>query len=87
MVNPTMLKEKDWKGITALTKAAVSSMLGYTLKHIEINSGQKCTGSFFVLAELGIEFLKKHGRGTQHYRRRQLYGTRRIPSGQAWNPF
>ena len=64
MVNPTMLKEKDWKGITALTKAAVSSMLGYTLKHIEINSGQKCTGSFFVLAELGIEFLKKHGRGT-----------------------
>lgn len=64
MVNGAMLKEKDWKGITALTKAAVSSMLGYTLKHIEINSEWEGTGSFLVFAQLGIDFIKYHGKGT-----------------------
>lgn len=64
MVNGAMLKEKDWKGITVLTKAAVSSMLGYTLKHIEINSEQESTDSFLVYAQLGIEFIKYHGNGT-----------------------
>lgn len=64
MVNGAMIKEKDWKGITLLTKATVSSMLGYTLKHIEINSELESTDSFLVFAQLGIDFIKYHGKGT-----------------------
>ncbi|MBO5302679.1 MAG: bifunctional 4-hydroxy-2-oxoglutarate aldolase/2-dehydro-3-deoxy-phosphogluconate aldolase [Lachnospiraceae bacterium] len=38
MVNGDMVKAKDWDGIAALTREAVSTMLGFTLKHIGINN-------------------------------------------------
>lgn len=38
MVNGDMVKAKDWEGITRLTKEAVATMLGFTLKHIGINN-------------------------------------------------
>jgi len=38
MVNDELLKNKDYAGITALTKKAVDIMLGFTLAHIGINA-------------------------------------------------
>lgn len=38
MVNDELLKNRDYAGITALTKKAVNIMLGFTLAHIGINS-------------------------------------------------
>ena len=38
MVNKDMIAAKDWAGITALTKEAVSTMLGFTLLHIGVNN-------------------------------------------------
>ncbi|PKM62678.1 MAG: 2-dehydro-3-deoxyphosphogluconate aldolase [Firmicutes bacterium HGW-Firmicutes-21] len=38
MVSDELIKNKDFAGITALTKKAVSLMLGFTLAHIGINS-------------------------------------------------
>ena len=38
MVNKDMIAAKDWAGITALTKEAVSTMLGFTLLHVGVNN-------------------------------------------------
>ena len=38
MVNGDMVKTKDWEGITRLTKEAVATMLGFTMKHVGINN-------------------------------------------------
>lgn len=38
MVNGDMVKAKDWDGITVLTREAVSTMLGFTIKHVGINN-------------------------------------------------
>ena len=38
MVNGDMVKAKDWAGITKLTKGAVATMLGFTIKHVGINN-------------------------------------------------
>ena len=38
MVNGDMVKAKDWAGITKLTKEAVATMLGFTIKHVGINN-------------------------------------------------
>lgn len=38
MVNKDMIAAKDWNGITALTKEAVSTMLGFRLLHVGVNN-------------------------------------------------
>ena len=38
MVNGDLVKAKDWAGITALTKEAVTNMLGFQLRHVGINT-------------------------------------------------
>ena len=38
MVNKDMIAAQDWAGITALTKEAVSTMLGFTLLHVGVNN-------------------------------------------------
>lgn len=38
MVNKDMINAKDWDGITALTKEAVATMLGFKLLHVGINN-------------------------------------------------
>lgn len=38
MVNKDMIAAKDWAGITKLTREAVSTMLGLTIKHVGINT-------------------------------------------------
>lgn len=38
MVNKDMIAAKDWDGITKLTREAVSTMLGLTIKHVGINT-------------------------------------------------
>lgn len=38
MVNSDMIKAKDWDGITALTREAVATMLGFQLLHVGINN-------------------------------------------------
>lgn len=38
MVNKDMIAAKDWNGITALTKEAVSVMLGFKLLHVGVNN-------------------------------------------------
>ena len=38
MVNKNMIAAKDWDGITKLTREAVSTMLGLTIKHVGINT-------------------------------------------------
>ena len=38
MVNGDLVKAKDWAGIEALTKEAVTNMLGFQLKHVGINT-------------------------------------------------
>lgn len=38
MVNKDMIAAKDWNGITALTKEAVSTMLGFKLLHVGVNN-------------------------------------------------
>ena len=37
MVSKDLIDAKDWDGITALTKEAVSTMLGFELRHVGIN--------------------------------------------------
>ncbi len=37
MVPGDLLKKKDWEGIATLTKEAVLSMLGFTIRHIGVN--------------------------------------------------
>lgn len=41
MVNKDMIAAKDWEGITALTKEAVSTMLGFKLLHVGINNANE----------------------------------------------
>ena len=41
MVNKDMIAAKDWDGITALTKEAVSTMLGFTLLHVGDNNASE----------------------------------------------
>lgn len=38
MVNKDMIAAKDWDGITKLTREAVSTMLGLTIKHVGVNT-------------------------------------------------
>lgn len=45
MVNKDMIAAKDWDGITALTKEAVSTMLGFQLLHVGINNASEETAS------------------------------------------
>ena len=47
MVNKDMIAAKDWDGITKLTREAVSTMLGLTIKHVGINT----TGADAATAE------------------------------------
>jgi len=54
MVNKDMVKAKDWDGITALTREAVSAMLGFTIRH---------SGGQFILSGTFIEMMTTHGRG------------------------
>ena len=41
MVNKDMIAAKDWAGITALTKEAVSTMLGFKLLHVGVNNASE----------------------------------------------
>ena len=41
MVNKDMIAAKDWDGITALTKEAVSTMLGFKLLHVGVNNASE----------------------------------------------
>ena len=41
MVSKDMVNAKDWAGITALTKEAVATMLGFTLLHVGINNASE----------------------------------------------
>ncbi len=41
MVNKDMIAAKDWAGITALTKEAVGTMLGFKLLHVGINNADE----------------------------------------------
>ena len=45
MVSKDLVAAKDWAGITALTREAVSTMLGFTLRHIGINCDCEDTAS------------------------------------------
>ena len=45
MVNKDMIAAKDWDGITALTKEAVSTMLGFKLLHVGINNDSADTAA------------------------------------------
>lgn len=47
MVNKDMIAAKNWDGITKLTREAVSTMLGLTIKHVGINT----TGADAATAE------------------------------------
>lgn len=52
MVSPALVAAKDWDGITALTKEAVSTMLGIKLLHVGINNEcENCASS--AAAKLG----------------------------------
>lgn len=62
MVNNDMIKNGDFEGIKALTRDAVSSMLGFELGHIGINAREE--GEAFALAtvfEQLFGFKKKSG--------------------------
>lgn len=41
MVNKDMIAAKDWAGITALTKEAVATMLGFKLLHVGVNNASE----------------------------------------------
>lgn len=41
MVNKDMIAAKDWAGITALTKEAVATMLGFKLLHVGVNNANE----------------------------------------------
>lgn len=41
MVNKDLILAKDWDGITALTKEAVTNMLGFSLRHVGINTNSE----------------------------------------------
>ena len=41
MVNKDMIAAKDWAGITALTKEAVATMLGFKLLHVGVNNADE----------------------------------------------
>ncbi len=43
MVNKDMIAAKDWAGITALTKEAVGTMLGFKLLHVGINNADEAS--------------------------------------------
>lgn len=45
MVNKDMITAHDWDGITALTKEAVSTMLGFKLLHVGINNESEDTAA------------------------------------------
>lgn len=45
MVNKDMIAARDWDGITALTKEAVSTMLGFQLLHVGINNDDEETAA------------------------------------------
>lgn len=45
MVSKDMVNAKDWAGITALTKEAVATMLGFQLLHVGINNESEDTAS------------------------------------------
>lgn len=45
MVNKDMIKAGDWEGIAALTREAVSTMLGFSLQHVGINNADEETAS------------------------------------------
>ena len=45
MVNKDMIEAKDWDGITALTKEAVATMLGFKLLHVGINNEEAGTAA------------------------------------------
>ena len=41
MVSKDLVAAKDWSGITALTKEAVSTMLGFKLLHVGVNNASE----------------------------------------------
>ena len=45
MVNKDMIAAKDWEGITALTKEAVATMLGFKLLHVGVNNANEETAA------------------------------------------
>lgn len=47
MVRDDLMRKKDWEGIAALTREAVSSMLGFTIHHIGINCENETKAAAF----------------------------------------
>lgn len=56
MVKDELQKKKDWEGIAALTREAVSAMLGFTIHHIGINCESEAEA-----AASGEQFAKLFG--------------------------
>lgn len=67
MAKESLIQAKDWAGITAQTRNAVSNMLGFTIKHIGIHAENEKVENSSVFASLWIEVMKNPGRGTHGY--------------------
>jgi len=60
MVSKDLVDAKDWDGITALTKEAVATMLGFELRHVGINHAcencaAECADKLGLLTSLPVK--------------------------------